>query len=230
MTVTSTTAVFLTGVSILAMSVVPGLATGAHPAIETMHGIAHGSAHKTSDRTLDVLYDQTSNPSGGGTLSQGMGSVYTSRAADDFTVPADTHWTIREIDVTGSYLNGAGSAPSVEVTVYKNKHHKPGMSKFDVAVVPASDDNGSFTLTLGENGIRLDPGHYWLSIVANMDFDGFGEWFWQNQTPGTIEGDPAVWENPMDGLDSGCTTWTVESKCGGSPAGDQMFVLKGNAE
>jgi len=34
--------------------------------------------------------------------------------------------------------------------------------------------------------VKLKPGHYWLSVVANA---GDGEWFWENQTTGTIEGD-----------------------------------------
>lgn len=220
----------ITTVAIAAVSMVSTPAvTATVPVIRNLHAGVPRAPHRNSSRTLEVLYDQTSNDSSSGTLSQDMGDVYTSRAADDFTVPEGTHWMIEEVDVTGAYLEGPGPARSVEVTFHRSAHHKPGGVKMDAAIIPTSDDNGSFRLKLGKNSVRLKPGHYWISVVANMDFAGFGEWLWENQTAGTTEGDPAVWENPMGGLGVGCTTWTVESKCTQTPLGDHIFVLKGRA-
>lgn len=77
--------------------------------------------------------------------------------------------------------------------------------------------------------MKLKPGHYWLSVVANASA-GDGEWFWENQTLGTTEGDPAVWQNPGNGWNTGCTSWTVESQCTSTPLGDHMFVLRGDGQ
>lgn len=193
-------------------------------AVQNTHAKAQRVLPKGTDRSLDILYDQTSNDSGSGTFSQNIGDGQSSAAADDFTVPAETRWTVQEVDVLGKYFNGYGPADSVEVVFYKAKGHKPGKLIAQAEVVPASDNNGSFTLQLAQP-VKLKPGHYWLSVVANMDFvGGAGEWQWENQT--TTEGDPAVWQGPG----GKCTTWKVQSKCFGSAVGDQMFTLKGNAK
>jgi hypothetical protein len=194
-------------------------------AIPIQHmGAGHRVSHSAENRGLHVLYDQTSNDSGTGTISQGVGDASTAEAADDFTVPSGTNWKIQEVDALGVFFNG--SAPSVQVTIYKDKNHKPGKKPlYNAAIMPGGD--GEFVLDLGK-GVKLKPGHYWLSVVANASL-GQGEWYWENQTLGTTEGDPAVWRNPGNGWGTGCTRWTVESQCTSTPLGDHMFVLKGKS-
>jgi len=197
-------------------------------AITIQHtGAAHRVSHSAGNRSLSVLYDQTSNDSGSGTTSQRFGGTQSTQAADDFTVPAGTHWIIQEVDALGPFFNGV--APSVQVTIYKDKNHKPNKNPvYDAAIVPGGDGS-EFVLSIGGKGVKLKPGHYWLSVVANATA-GDGEWFWENQTLGTTEGDPAVWQNPGNGWGTGCTSWTVESNCTSTPLGDHMFVLKGKAK
>lgn len=187
-------------------------------------GAAHRVSHSAGNRSLSVLYDQTSNDSGGGTFSQNTGNAAASQAADDFTVPDGTHWVIQEVDALGPFFNGVAS--SVQVTISTNKHNKPTRILYDAAITPQG--NAEFVLDLGK-GVKLKPGHYWLSVVANAD-SGDGQWYWENQTLGTTEGDPAVWQNPGNAWNTGCTKWTVESKCTANPVGDHMFVLKGTAK
>src|ERR1700679_3950774 len=104
----------LAGTALLTLCAGPGSAA-------TLHKVAHPA----TDRSLTVLYDQTSNPSGSGTFSQdfGTGNAGTSAAADDFVVPDGQTWIIKEIDVPGTYFNGVGPATQ-SVTFYKDKAHK----------------------------------------------------------------------------------------------------------
>jgi hypothetical protein len=186
----------------------------------------HKVAHPATDRSLTVLYDQTSNPSGSGTFSQdfGAGNPGTSAAADDFVVPDGQTWLIKEIDVPGMYFNGSG--PSTQtVTFYRDKGQKVGKVLAELDNLNGADDNGSFAITLSGKGVKLRSGHYWVSVVTKVSSFGV-EWAWENQTVGTTEGDPAMWQNPGGAT---CTTWTEESTCFG-PIGDQVFTLKGKAK
>jgi hypothetical protein len=184
------------------------------------HGKVHGLARGATDRSLSVLYDQTSNDSGFGTFSQN-GYGPSTAAADDFVVPRGTTWIVKEVDVTGIYFNGSGPATE-NVTFYADKRGKVGDVVAAFSHVNGADNFGSFAITLGTRGQKLKSGHYWLSVVANLNS---AEWVWENQT--TTEGDPAMWESPGSG--GACETWALESECVGSP-GDHVFVLKGKAK
>jgi hypothetical protein len=212
----------LAGVTIAAFSATSVLAAPTH--FNFSHtDVVHRVSHSAGNRSLSVLYDQTSNDSGGGTFSQNTIDPTASQAADDFTVPDGTHWVIQEVDALGPYN---GHLSGVQVTIYAGKHHKPHRTVYNAVIQPSG--SGEFVLDLG-NGVKLKPGHYWLSVVVIAD-SGDGQWFWENQTLGTTEGDPAIWQNPQDGWGTGCTSWKVESKCTSTPAGDHMFVLRGYAK
>lgn len=189
----------------------------------------HRIAPSASDRKLSLLWDQTGDDSGFGTVSQDPGiSALAAEAADDFTVSDNVVWRVKEVDVIGMTFNGSGPQ-TVDVVFYKDKNHKPGKVKASGTFTAKGNDSGSFVVDLG-TGVKLKPGHYWLSVVAKMDI-GQGEWHWQNQTTGTTEGDPAMWQNPGGGFgNQNCTTWTVESQCGQGTLGDHMFALKGSVK
>ena len=201
-------------------------------AIQSQTAKAHRVSQKGSDRSLSVLYDQTSNPSGLGTFSQnfGSGDTNSSAAADDFVVPDGATWVVKELDISGVYFNGSGPANSESVTFFKDKHGKVGKVVAELDALHGADDFGSFAITLGDKGVKLKSGHYWVSAVVNMSFAAGGEWAWDNQTAGTTEGDPAMWENPGGTI---CKTWTPQNECGfggGGSLGDEMFILKGKAK
>lgn len=222
---------FMAASALLFLSAPGQAAPVQHPALQSPHAkAAHHLRRDAGDRKLIVLYDQTGHDAGFGTVSQNFGDEFDSQAADDFTVPDGTGWTIKEVDAIGAYFNGSGPAPTVDVVISRDKKHRPGKVLASATVVPASDDSGTFVLKLPGKGVKLKSGHYWVSVVVNMDFVGFGEWAWENQTLGSHQGDPAVWQNPQDGFGSGCTTWTAESECVPTPTGDHMFVLKGKAK
>lgn len=180
-----------------------------------------------------VLYDQNDNDSGIGITSQNFEAsldIYDNQGADDFKVPAGFKWKVNEVDVTGVYYNGAGLAPTVHVTFYKNLNNLPNSAKVVAdypAVVPTDNGLGSFVIKL-PTAIKLKPGKYWVSVYVNMDFALGGQWGWETRT--VQSGNPAAWQNPGDGFATGCTSWGYESVCivaGQGP--DKMFTLKGKA-
>jgi hypothetical protein len=81
---------------------------------------------------------------------------------------------------------------------------------------------------LAKKGVKLKSGHYWVSVYADMNFDGgAGQWGWGISL--TVNNDDAMWENPNNGFGSGCTTWGTLGACIGY-SGDFMFDLQGNAK
>lgn len=179
---------------------------------------------------LQTLYDQTGGNSGMGVVSQNFEpefDIYDVQAADDFIVPDGTRWTVKEVDVLGTYFAGIGPSRSQNVVFYRNKHGLPGkiVAEFD-AVVGLDDGQGPFVIDLGR-GLKLKPGHYWMSIQSNQDFEDAGEWGWVTST--SIVASPSAFRNPREGFMIGCADWTVESECVGGVEGDHLFALKGKA-
>jgi hypothetical protein len=207
-----------------------GIAFAAKPVTAfTHHARAHQVSRPAIDRSLGVLYDQSNNDSGISTVSQNFESTfaaYDAQAADDFTVPANTTWLIREVDVMGVYFNGSGPAISKNVYFYKDKKGLPGRLVAEYDFMPGYDNSGSFVIRFSKS-LKLKAGKYWLSVVANMPFFMGGEWGWENQS--TSEGSSAVWRNPGDGFATGCTNWTRETVCIPNGQGDHMFTLRGKS-
>ena len=169
-----------------------------------------------------VLWDQNST-SGGSVFSENGGVAGSTAAADDFVVPSGQTWLVKEMDVTGVYFNGSGPASSEIITFYANKNGKPGRVKQGPFTIKCTDNSGSFKCTLPTR-VKLKSGTWWVSLVANCDFETCGEWGW-NTNP-TVQGNEAVWENPGG---TTCTSWEPLHVCfGGSPA-DMAFKLLGRA-
>jgi hypothetical protein len=187
-------------------------------------------------KKLSVLYNQTSNNSGIGIDSQMFESeysVYDDQAADDFTVPKGSTWTVEQVDASGEYFNGSGPAASENVYFYKaSKKGGPKKLLMSFTGLKGKDSSGSFTITLPKGGMVLKAGHYFVSVQANCSFSGgCGEWGWNTTSAGsTTYGSPAYWENPGDGFGV-CPSWGVETTC--VPAGqgdDQIFELLGTSK
>jgi len=167
-----------------------------------------------------TLYDQNKDPSGTAILSDNFqGGSDNPQAADDFAVPPGHIWLIKEIDVTGVYFNGSGPANSENVFFYKDKGGHPG------ALVTECDNQngtgngmGSFAIVLSKAcKAKLRGGKtYWVSVQANMDFNGgSGEWGWELSLD--TNGNRAAWQDPGG---ANCPIWCYID-------GDLMFALKG---
>jgi hypothetical protein len=128
-----------------------------------------------------------------------------------------------EVDVTGAYSNGSGPASSVTITFYSNRKSRPNLVKKTVTV-SCTDNSGSFTCQYFI--VKLRPGYYWMSVVANCAFNTCGDWGWTEDT--VVHNKPAVWRNPGAGQGYGCTAWNTLKNCFGGSAADFAFDLKGH--
>jgi hypothetical protein len=166
-----------------------------------------------------LLWDQNSNF--GGTVF----SENSDAAADDFAVPSGQTWRVSQIDVTGAYFNGYGPASSETVTFYNDKNGKPGRIHSGPFTLTCADSGGSFHCILPA-AVKLRPGTWWVSVVANCNFENCGQWGWTLNT--VVQGNEAVWRN---GEGSGkCATFKPLHRCfGGAPA-DLAFKLYGSSK
>jgi hypothetical protein len=231
-----TKTVLLASAAALALSI--GGAS-AHPA-PALHGKATASSkvvhwNKGVNRAASVLYDQNDDSQGYADVSQNFESsldAYDAQAADDFVVPKGATWKVTEVDVSGLYFNGSGPANSLHVQFYKNKKGKPsGSPVADLDGLSYTDVGfGSFVIDLGKKGVKLKKGKYFVSVQANLNFSGGGEWGWSTRVDQAGKA-PAQWQNPGDGFGTGCTTWAEEQTCLGGIGGiDHMFTLRGKSK
>src|SRR5207248_750267 len=131
------------------------------------------------------------------------------------------------VDVTGEFDDGSGPATSENVVFYKNKNGMPGDPVTNGTFTNLNGTSGpSFAIVLPGRGIRLKPGRYWVSVIANMDFYAQGLWGWEAST--VEQGHPAMWQNPGGGWGI-CLNWNTIEYCQGSSGPDFMFELKGKS-
>lgn len=182
----------------------------------------------STNNTVAVLYDQTSNPGTNGVPSQYFpdfnGGAY---GADDFIVPNGEVWVIETIFVNGNYSSAA--APAFGVDIYSDDNNLPGTLLYSATdIVPTSDASGDVTLNL-DIPAELLPGTYWVSVWANLSFNGMNQWFWTVRT--VPNNTPYAWED-RDGLFNvtACATWgygATDCGVGGGTAPDTLFRLEG---
>ena len=173
--------------------------------------IAHrGSPFPAPDITQTILYDQTDNPAANSTVSQNFeaaNDAFDNQLADDFVVPAGG-WTVGQVNVLGVYFNGSGPARDVNVFFYVDAGGLPGApvpgGTYMNAAITSGAATGAFNICLPTT-LALAPGHYWVSVQANMDFPVGGEWGWTDRV--VTSNSPAAWQNPGGGFATACTTW-----------------------
>lgn len=230
-----TKTVLLAAAAVLALTA--GASAGPAPVVT---GVKSAPAIWHMPKGSTTLYNQNSNNSGVGLVSQNFSTTYSktydATGADDFIVPKKglkdkkkkkKGWTVTEVDVTGVYFNGSGPAASETVTFYADSSGVPGAPlKGGVFTVTGTDSSGTFSITLPKKGMFLKAGHYWVGVAANLDFSTGGEWGWEGNT--SIKNYDAMWENPGGGFGTSCTSWGTNGTCLGYTQ-DDMFDLKGTA-
>jgi len=185
---------------------------------------------------LAVLYDQ--QMSNQGTLtdyatSQNFESAFDqfdTQAADDFVVPANVGWTINTVEVLGVYdSSGSQTVSSVNVWFYANAGaNLPSTQVYNATIAPSSGGStGNFVLNL-PSPPTLGPGHYWLSIQANLN--STRQWFWRENT--ALNNSASAWQNPGGGNSSHlgqCLSWGArQATCHIGNYPDLLFKLDGN--
>ena len=211
------TNLLLAATAIIALPTASAMAVQAGPVVRHSKGV-------------QMLYNQNSDPSYAYINSQNYTSgvtAYNDQSADDFIVPSGKTWKITEVDVNGCC---SGSTTITEnVYFYKDRDGQPGkLVKHGSFTNLSGTGNPSFAISLGK-GVKLKAGHYWVSVIVNCNGkDGCG-WGWGVRS--TINNGAALWENPANGRQTGCTTWTTFETCFGSAdAGDLMFDLQGTSK
>jgi hypothetical protein len=216
-----------------ALCLVGGATDAATPYASNVRSAGKAATRGEHAPAPTVLYDQQVDDSGIAIISQMFESAYSaydSVAADDFTVPQGSTWTIKEIEVTGQYFNGSGPAKSENVTFYSVTNGLPSKVLQTFASVKGKERLGSFSIKL-KSATPLTAGTYFVSVQANLAFSQGGEWGWENTTTGQNFGNPAAWENPANGFGVGCTEWQIEDSCihdGQGP--DHLFSLLGTSK
>lgn len=176
------------------------------------------------------LYDQTGSAGSIIANSQEYGAAnntFTNQGADDFEIPApDVSWSIDEVFVEGGYFNGLGPAPFVNVEFFNDNSGVPGtMAKGYDGLTSFLDVGGDLSIDLSADPAVLLSGTYWLSVQVDMNSGAGGQWGWLERT---IQlGNPAMWQNPLDGFSTGCTSWMTASLCGLGTDPDYIFRLRG---
>ena len=183
----------LAGAAALALCV-----TGAAQAAAGMNAVGvRGTAqpnHHVAPPGTTTLYDQNYASGSYGFFSQTLSSYpqYDEYLADDFTVPANSTWKIKEVDVTGFYYIEAGPASSVNVLFWKGKGSLPKgtTAKIECDNINPKDglSTGVFTIKLPKTcKVNLKGGTkgttYWMTVQANMKGAGSsGYWAWSSNT------------------------------------------------
>lgn len=183
-----------------------------------------------------MLWDQSDNPSDTHVVSQDFVDgvpfdQFDTRAADDFLVPDGFLWLIDTVKVFGTFDGAApNNLQSLDVDFYKDEGGLPGdlvpTCVFD-NILPVDIDDPSFMINLPTT-CKLRPGTYWMSVRANMLFNPDGQWFWNERAVQTLN--PFVWENPGNGFNTGCTSYSYAIDGCGPKFPDLLFQLVGQEQ
>jgi len=192
---------------------------------------ALASAATAEGGSLVDLWAQNDSDIGTATLSQNFEpdlDAWDCQAADDFVVPKGETWSIKQVEVSGWYWGNGIAAKSENVVFYRNAGGLPGREVGRYTELVGADPHhwGAFVIDLPRS-MKLGPGRYWISVQANIDWNVTATtWGWESRAP--KRGRAAAWVNPLDGFESGCTSYEVESTClDGGAGSDHMFVLRG---
>jgi hypothetical protein len=217
----------LSGATLSVAALGVAMAFGPSASASSPHGVSvRAPRHQSSPVTpAKTCYAQTDNDNGLGIDSQNFEpslDAFDSQGVDDFTISRKCK--LKTVFALGIYEYGTGPADSYRVMFYSNDGGSPGAVVLDRPTAAFTDTTG-----YGSPEIRvrttLKKGTYWLSIQANMDFSSGGEWDWY--TNNTVRGNASLWENPGDGFDTGCTTYTTTTTCiPGGEGGDFSFSLQ----
>jgi len=170
--------------------------------------------------SAEVLLNQIDETSPQSINSQDFNAAndsFDAMAADDFVIPAGETWSIDAALVRGTNT-GTTPATSARVTIFADAAGAPGAEVF-TAVASAIDYP---RMQLSFTPATLTAGTYWFGVSAILDpgpSAPFSQWFWaENSEP---FGSPAMYRNPGNGFNTGCTSFTVKSSC---PFGSEVHL------
>ncbi len=141
-------------------------------------------------------------------VSQGGGTTFNAHCADDFNIPEDEVWYLRQVYARGVYTGIDPVPDGFNVFIYDDAGGGPGALIVSQQTLPYTDvglGTGSVLINLSPT-FRLAPGTYWLSIQADLPDGGVEDrrWYWCRDS--TDNGEPGVFRNP-DGFFCANPTW-----------------------
>src|SRR5690348_6003896 len=157
------------------------------PAIQGSHtsGSNSGRPHfkypnRTSVAASTVLYDQSGAADGSAPTQnyQAMYDVYDSEAADDFVVTDAAGWSISAFNFEVEFISGSAPADTkYDIHIYADENALPGTDVCDYpGVLGALDANQTNLSVALPTSCLLGPGHYWVSVIPNLDFPPKMRW------------------------------------------------------
>jgi hypothetical protein len=162
-----------------------------------------------------ILYDQYNDLSYSATTSQNFDpafDAYDAETADDFYVEPYLTWFITSVEVSGVYV-GEGEPDSVNVIIYnRGSNNGPDTPVYTQTNIPyvTGANPGDMIIDLPEP-VALTWGNYFLSVQANEELQGGGQWYWRNRRTQASQR-PAYWRNPGGGFGrSSCIGWGVRN-------------------
>ncbi len=205
-------------VALVAASAFAGQASAAGHGTSAFH---KGAPQAQAAHAKKACYSLTTGDSGSGITSANYSDQVGIDAAGAADFKVKKKCTIKKVQTTGVYYNGAGPADSVNVIIYKAKKGKPGAIVNEQDNLKYTDSTGLGSLGVTLKAVHLKKGSYFVSFVANMTFAVGGQWGWE--TSSDQQGAADLWQNPDDGFGTGCTTWQPLTCIGFS--GDWMVTL-----
>lgn len=101
------------------------------------------------------------------------------QVADDFIVPSGG-WDLIRVDVLGQGIIPPQPDGSFIVEIYTDNGGLPSVAPlFMQDNLAVTENAGLYSITLSSQ-IHLDPGTYWICVMADMSFGTYGQWFWGN--------------------------------------------------
>jgi hypothetical protein len=162
--------------------------------------------------SAEVLHDNIDLTSPQSINSQDFNAAndaFDAMVVDDFVVPAGQTWSVDSALVRG-IQQGPTQATSANVKIFADAGGVPGGELFG-AVASATEYP---RMQLAFTPHTLLPGTYWFGASAILDpgtIKPFSQWYWaENSEPA---GAPAMYRNPGNGFETGCTGFTVKSQC-----------------
>ena len=214
------------GISVVALA----LATSVTPlANASTAGPSAGSSSAADSLTRLAGSDAVCASNLGAPSGQGIGSqdfesafdAYDDMGAADFKLTSKCKVT--KATAPGQF-SVAGPVETVKGTIYSNKASKPAkVLCTGKGVGPGPDITATKFKNKKGKACVLKAGTYWLSMVAQMDFDPNGQWYWNSTTAKQDATDQ--WQNPGGGFGI-CPTWDSVLNCIGVDE-DYIFTLEG---
>jgi hypothetical protein len=179
-----------------------------------------------------VLWDQGQACGGNGPASQRFPDFGDAviQSADDFDVPDGVTWAIESVGAGGTFFNANpdnGPIDAVIVQIWSDAGGLPDtMLCEEVGANELADPDMGLTLS-GDCTAKLDPGTYWLSVMAEMPFVPAGQLAWLPND--STNGNEFAFQDPGGLTGNPCTTWGAGiTDCGiGASFPDLCFVVNG---